>query len=135
MKQHITIEQLNELTIEQKERLREWWKPADEDWYTNGETAYAVIEYPKIDDNCLPLLSIGQCIELLQSKDKNGDYWLIGKIELRPYNNGKPIPGTVSWVIHLIQQGALEIKVFDKCYSKELIDALWQAVKEVAYEY
>lgn len=27
MKQHITIEQLNELDIKAKERLREWWKP------------------------------------------------------------------------------------------------------------
>jgi hypothetical protein len=27
MKQQITVEQLNELSEEQKERLREWWKP------------------------------------------------------------------------------------------------------------
>lgn len=27
MKQHITVEQLNELSPEAKERLREWWKP------------------------------------------------------------------------------------------------------------
>ncbi len=32
MKQRIAVEQLNELTDEQKKRLREWWKPEDGDW-------------------------------------------------------------------------------------------------------
>lgn len=31
MKQHIAPEQLNELTEEQKERLREWWEPKEGD--------------------------------------------------------------------------------------------------------
>ena len=31
MKQRITVEQLNELADEQKEKLREWWKPAYSD--------------------------------------------------------------------------------------------------------
>lgn len=155
MKQRITPEQLQELSQEQRERLREWWQPRmrDGDWFygTYGGrdevdkwmiSPYCVDsgvygsgscpdEDSMPDKDALPLLSIGQCIELLQSKDKNGEYWLIGKIECRPYNGGKPMPGTVSWVIHMIKQGTFEVKVFDQCHSRELIDAFFEAVKVV----
>lgn len=33
MKQHITVEQLNELSNSGKKTLREWWKPKEGDWY------------------------------------------------------------------------------------------------------
>jgi hypothetical protein len=35
MKRRITPEQLAELTEEQKDRLREWWKPEVGDFYYN----------------------------------------------------------------------------------------------------
>jgi spore germination protein GerM len=41
MKHRITPEQLNELSDEQKERLRVWWKPQQ------GDYAYVVSEYKR----------------------------------------------------------------------------------------
>jgi len=69
LKQRISVERLQELSSEQRERLREWWKPQDEDWYIYDGGIYSVIEYPKVEKGSLPLLSIGQCIELLAEKD------------------------------------------------------------------
>lgn len=155
MKQRITFEQLNELTEEQKARLRDWWKPARHDAFVadagkqfqvkgDSKDPLSVMcsrprrrsdggyrPYFKYKSGCLPLLSIGQCIELLNGPDKNNDYGLLGKIECRPFNNGKVLPGCVSWIIHRVQQGTLEVIIFDGCYSKELIDALWEAVKAI----
>lgn len=82
MKQRITVEQLNELTVEQKEKLREWWKENlktyDVACYKFGrDNVVLVIQYSDsmhkaMDDsfNCLPLLSIGQMIELLRDKER-----------------------------------------------------------------
>jgi hypothetical protein len=94
MKQRISIEQLQELTEEQQYRLREWWKPQEGDWYhdkTYGESYYGMevggydvytLE-PAIDD--LPLLNIGQMIELLQSfNDK--DIWKYNDIDITSDN-------------------------------------------------
>jgi hypothetical protein len=76
MKQRITIEQLNKLTHEQKERLREWWNPNVGDFIllTNGEEFVLSFTPPehlyntyKLEGN-LPLLSIGQMIEFIQEK-------------------------------------------------------------------
>src|SRR5690554_4691823 len=89
MKQHITIEQLNELSDKAKEKLREWWKPeegdlviflqdnnhfdketfvvgtgtflTDKGWGVNYEDQAGLM--PK--ENVYPLLSIGQMIEFL----------------------------------------------------------------------
>jgi hypothetical protein len=37
MKQHISAEDLQELTQEQKDRLREWWKPEIGDMYVDED--------------------------------------------------------------------------------------------------
>mgnify|MGYP003593115858 CR=1 FL=1 len=114
MKQRITVEQLQELTQEQQERIREWWKPAEGDWYY-GRIAPWRNEYrelcnydsgnlgpePGTDD--LPLLSIGQCIELLEDKE-------------------------IDW-LEEIAHGGYDGEIF-RSYGGQLIDALWEAVKK-----
>ncbi len=83
MKQRITCDQLRELTDEQKERLREWWKPTMGDIIESRGEAEAVIGFFEQDGerwiqyaggyasgNHLPLLSIGQMIELLANNKK-----------------------------------------------------------------
>jgi len=93
VKQTITPVQLQELTPEQREGLREWWKPKLGDMFvwqsTNtsgligplgpivthifGDGTFMAtgtgspLEHSK--DECYPLLSIGQAIELLAEKD------------------------------------------------------------------
>lgn len=108
MRERIGIEQLKELSKEQKQRLREWWQPQDPDVYVeeygNGKTVTRLIgtgglRYPEID---LPLLSIGQMFSLLGTKIQS----------ILHHENGQ-------WIVfcHHIP------------YSKaELVDALWDAV-------
>ena len=121
MKQHITPEQLQELTDEQRERLRGWWEP--ELYQLNRYGVKFYLEsldegYLREIRGCLPLLSVGQCIELLEEKD----------------------PG--SWSICCSKSGGWYITSSNLYAPKyyiadggkdfvELIDALWQAVKEV----
>ena len=98
MKQRIDVSQLQELNPEQQDRLREWWRPEKYHLFVvgKGKSVYTVKSFKgdKICDgervnrkrdgyyndlskqasykykaNCLPLLSIGQCIELLAEKD------------------------------------------------------------------
>jgi hypothetical protein len=80
LKQRITVKHLNELTDEQKGCLREWWKPKTHDivydfnlkkefhvehdnWLHEGYADYDPKDF-------LPLLSIGQMIEILQEHDR-----------------------------------------------------------------
>jgi hypothetical protein len=129
VKQHITVGELLSLTPEQQERLREWWSPERGDWFYGHfsgwhELLCVYVEmkhtergdepYLWIDDHrggfkseCLPLLSIGQCLELLCSKG-------VVTIEARP---------AVGFSMH--------IKVPVDAWGKESIDALFAAVKEV----
>lgn len=103
MRQHVTPEQLAELTPEQQEKLREWWRPEDGDWFADYEKDECVVLKDEVvswhcpDNNCLPLLSIGQCIELL-GIDK----------------------------VFRICQGSILAATYD---GRELIDALWDIVK------
>lgn len=85
MKQHITAKQLNELSGEGKEKLREWWKPQEGDWLVNKaihpksgkkheielcmSSPTAFVWKPMIN-KALPLLSIGQMIEFLDGYSK-----------------------------------------------------------------
>lgn len=55
MKQHITAEQLNELSEKGKKKLRKWSQNLDSSF-----------DLTEDNDNGLPLLSIGQMIEFLQ---------------------------------------------------------------------
>ena len=91
MKQIITISQLQELTPEQQNKLRDWWQPKkydqvvytyqyDGEWATsetiikglyNGnptkveEVSDLDGEYVFMKDKCLPLLNIGQMFDIL----------------------------------------------------------------------
>lgn len=79
MKRRITVEQLQELTEEQQERLRGRWKPECYDvyWTSAFEDSCNIVltdEYGNVNgyvknnmELCLPLLDIGQMIELLQN--------------------------------------------------------------------
>ena len=121
MKQHITVEQIQELTPEQQQKLMDWWKPDIGNYVFYQETD----EYGEIFDreDCIcnvwgwkniiylnhlidggykeiltekatPLLDIGQMIELL-GKEKSG------RVIMREWQDN------------------------------ELCDALWEAVKAV----
>lgn len=122
MKQHITPEQLAELTPAQREALREWWRPAEGDMFYIKHGVTGVIhllpictppimwvgndpgyEFRKAES--LPLLSIGQCIEYLE--DKRIDW-----------------PGELFFL-------KSPIGIVRKDYNGELIDALWTEIKAV----
>lgn len=139
MKQHITVEQLNELTDEQKNKLRQLWKPQEGDFITsdkddririigkdNRNNGFAIGLFPYCDDEihacnterldkCFPLLSIGRMIELLES-------------EYQTVYTSKHIPdGMFKTTVY---------KVFfkkDGCgfWGETLCDALWEAVKTI----
>lgn len=85
MKQHITVEQLNELSDKGKEKLRRWWKPR------LGDKFICPLRSPKVelfpgesylplnsdvlnDKRTLPLLLIGQLIEYLYDHRSNKTY-------------------------------------------------------------
>lgn len=136
MKQHITVEQLNELTNEQKERLREWWQPQEGDKVLFGNDAIVFViestrndylrpDHMKINNAWLPikegknsyysLLSIGQCFQLL----RDFDYFEEGYFDecgLYNHNNKLDVQIGIIWV--------------GMWRGNELIDALWEAVKE-----
>lgn len=104
MKQHVTIEQLNELSQSAREKLRKykldsWAEPLHDARKTGphaGKIYYAQIPTEEY------LLSIGQMIEFL------GEDWWFDLFD---------IPDTEGAVI--------------KTYDGELCDALWETVKEV----
>lgn len=139
MKQFIAIEQLNELSDKAKGKLREWWEPKAGDWFygTYGDrdvdneyydnfSIWILSPYPTDggfygaslneeedaapDKNALPLLSIGQMIEFLDTKVK--PCYELRKIDLM-------------WLIDI---------TLDKFYQSkdyELCDALWEAIKYI----
>lgn len=117
MKKRISVDQMRELTKEQKKKLCEWWHPEHGDnFYDYIETAYTDCivflngndikgcqgdEYKK--ENCLPLLNIGQMIELLENKEHNN---------------------------HLIRQ-IFHITSSQIDNVDNLCDALWEAIKSI----
>jgi hypothetical protein len=117
VKQRITCDDLSELTAEQKDRLRDWWKPAKGDWYYYPTIKHVdvintslIMDLERIKKDHYPLLSIGQCIELLEKKKAIKSFYDSGF-------NGIEIP-----------QGFIQLDWPD---NMEFIDALWEAVKQV----
>ena len=128
MKQHITAEQVQELSPEQQEKLREWWQPDRGDHiYLNIKNEHMMGVIPNCNgmisdikkaghkEHHLPLLSIGQMIELIF--DKTGD------ISVDSHKNGCSVVSSEG-----IPAGCCGVKTFT---NHEIIDALWEAVKEV----
>ncbi len=127
-----------ELTDEQKKRLREWWEPKRGDMIISDKDSRVRIIGDPFDNHfatqfhpfadllyatdliplrvCLPLLSIGQMIELVQNNKTPGETFQIG-----------PPGGLINtWGVWY------GVCHFPKKYENlELADALWQAVKEV----
>lgn len=126
MKQRISVEQLQELTEEQKGRLREWWRPRKGDWYyylniqyshvITDSSEYALSSYNNHKRDYLPLLSIGQCIELLKDKAPEN---VVCELMVRLFSGG--------WIF------ADENQVLVPTCRKpvELVDALWEQIKAV----
>ena len=121
MKQHITIEQLNELSDKGKDRLREWWKPEMGDLVHDGDTRSVEPimccedEVDKCIDLPLPILSIGQMIEFLFDKDFG------------------PIITSNDTAFYWIVEPEKKLDCWKK-YSyedSELCDALWEATKDI----
>ena len=119
MKQRITSDQLQQLTPSQQEKLRAWWKPEIGDKFDAERSGItwlvASVNGERIEthagiflkNECLPLLSIGQCLQILGEHNR---YY-----ELRNYENN----------FHFYDQDNLKSK------SPELIDALFEAVKSI----
>ena len=122
MKQRITMLQLRELSPEQQDKLRSLWNPRPGDHFTydlkwDNVAKYEVegklygINYPSVasKSNCLPLLSIGQMIELLG--DEWNSLWNFSSFEVQEYE--------------------VSIEHVDRNKKgTSLCDALWEAVKQ-----
>jgi hypothetical protein len=126
MKQHITIDQLNELSDKGKERLREWWRPVAGDCVY--EISFDMVDFTTEDcegmwpqlsiilsdkQRHLPLLSIGQMIEFLV-----GTY---GKrVDMDQVKDCSR--DTSEWIVEAKHMSY---------HAEELCDALWESVKEI----
>lgn len=142
MKQHITIDQLNELSDKGKEKLREWWRPRelpfvivppDDDSIGSGVNCYDpnwecywgvghdwTVDKQEVE-NKLPLLSIGQMIEFLNEHiDSSISSLAIDR-------------GEFHWHVYVVDsiRGAFPLNNDQPITAPELCDALWKAVKEV----
>ena len=124
MKQRISVNELNTLTPEQREKLRELWIPQEADFVVfNGNTNNCIVEFVYSDKrffnlvdgrsseskfNFLPLLSVGQCLELL------GDNW------------------NHLWNLSSKEQ-EYEVAIGDSMSKRgeNLCDTLWEAVKSM----
>ena len=131
MKQHISVDQLNELSEKGKEALRTWWKPDLGDFYSQRDLDYrfkkdtyvrfkhemcAAESYdsePPSKKNYAYLLlpSIGQMIEILNTPIQPSN----------PYDGG---------FIDTRDNGTWMVCTGPFYYNKELCDVLWEAVKE-----
>jgi len=130
MKQRINIDQLQELTLIQQNKLRELWQPKQYDYvaytyeyYEKWEINEVIIkglyngnptkveeisnidgEYVFMKDKCLPILNIGQMIEIL------GNDWYDELFICQFYHNEYYV---------------------ENSYDGEFVDALWEKVKYI----
>lgn len=122
MKQRITVDQLQELTTDQQEILRRWWNPQIGDVCANeyNEEEHVVVDLDKFQKDTefslLPLLSIGQCIELLEN---SGRFKGLHKSD----TDGE-------YKVYIILNDDHGENDYIKS-GRQLIDALWEAVKQI----
>jgi len=116
MKQHITPDQLAELSDKQKDNLVSWC--FKNDYFTRIPVPGEAARFTDLKKGIslvidAPLLSIGQMIDFL---DEYGNVWCksSGDVELDRFI------GSTAPYIHV--------------FEDELVDALWEAVKEVLRE-
>lgn len=111
MKQRISVEQLQELTAEQRQRLREWWKSEVLDIVYDRQLGTKALVCTEYAIDCLPLLNIGQMLALLQDKHKPDEPFYYEYHEEEWYvNNGRIYR------------------------DMNLVDVLWTAVKDALGE-
>ncbi len=136
MKQRISVDDLWKLAPEQREKLWEWWVPKEEGIiYVMGNGDIRTIDEIDIKgrlvargwdydppqahkkDECLPLLNIGQLIELLKT--------------LTYIRSIEPTCRVArhNWKVIVCDNSAETIEIIEY-YGGELCDALWEAVKE-----
>ncbi|WP_088189604.1 hypothetical protein [Desulfosporosinus sp. FKA] len=120
MKQRISTDQIQQLTAQQRDKLKEWWMPSfgdlfvfedycDENLFDTEDEININFFNAKIKPFSLPLLSVGQCLSLLA-----------------PYNPKLNLESNGLW--HL----EIQVKNDQKIYmEKDPIDVLFQAVKLV----
>jgi hypothetical protein len=130
LKQRITIDQLQKLTPELREKLRDWWKPQTGDWAIISNETFGLeekvlvtswnIEYGIANlnfikkkgfsslskDSLLPLLSIGQMLELIDELD----------------------PGKL---IVLYENLYMSLIMHSKTSENYLCDILWRTIKKI----
>jgi len=80
MKQHITVEQFDELGNKQRQLLRDWWRlrPGDHAYFEGRYKVMIEADTPFVGTSGVkyyPLLSIGQMIEFLE----DSGHWLHNK--------------------------------------------------------
>lgn len=115
MKQHITIEQWNELTKQAQEELKSWYVKRDDEM--EGHLEYIIFGVLAV-----PLLSIGQMIEFLDEYFSKKQY----DFDIRIHSAGSAwkYPGQRLTDLNPPIKYEIEDEV-------EICDALWEAVKEV----
>lgn len=136
VRQRITVEQLQSLSPDQQEKLREWWKKNlqyGDVFICEGMTL--VVTGPNgsryvlacgIDnseaecdfyhlENCLPLLNIGQMLQLIQDNDRNIRYDPDEENSIQVYKDG--VWGRKSFYVSLL--------------NNDICNELWEAVKEI----
>lgn len=123
MQQRLVVNDLKVLTLEQQRKLRLLWTPKAGDWVIHpaGNWLFDLDIKPTLiheEDNysfadCLPLLNIGQCIELLQ----NG--------------NGRLAVALVEYFQSVDKHNEAAAHGITNLYVPELIGLLWEAVKEM----
>jgi 5'-3' exonuclease len=132
MKRRIDLSQLQELTPEQQRKLREWWKPELHDVVLYEDEEVSIVDcypgkqklmlsskdmygdYEEVQKAVvLPLLDMGQMIQLLEEKDQCLNITKRTDLE--------------GWGYEIILR---HINYYDFS-TGELADALWEAVKAV----
>jgi hypothetical protein len=105
MKLRLTTDDLAQLTPEQQEKLRLMWQQKEYDVYAVGETEASIRwDNEKIHPDALPLLSIGQLLQLLADNIHTINY----------------------------KDNIWDIKADEQCVmGTELIEVLWRVVKRM----
>jgi hypothetical protein len=149
MKRRISVEQLQELTTKQQDSLRELWQPEEHDVFLFGDRDIygcilncfphesTILSYSKCNGTIrdieqrilrkietLPLLSVSQMIELLESKDH---FFAIGK-EIACDDLGCLNWG---WLIEINTKESPHQIEYMEFSTDELADCLWKAVKTI----
>ena len=134
MRQRITVENLKELSPEQQEKLKYLWKPKIGDCIAQPNVTGKFVVADEfllkglIKENCLPLLSIGQMMEIISEmhdieltiEQPKRMYWVV-KISTR-------VSSLISWYDNKGEE------IFHKRFTDEedeLCNCLFQAVKEI----